>query len=179
MGWLPASALYSRKVRLISLLLGATASVPVSFCAAKESCASLPLRGEVFSVLVRFSRVREGLTGASLSMVLAAGSSFQWQVGPGATLVRVARVGTVFIPASTQVVPLGWVCVEAVAAKLAGRLAPVMAVASAAKAAMEARRRSAVRWVGFVARSRWGVCTWFLGAVMLMRFSSVRVGLFE
>ena len=68
-GWLPASALYSRKVRLISLLLGATASVPVSFCAAKESLASLPLRGEVFSVVIRFSRVRDEFTGARVLMV--------------------------------------------------------------------------------------------------------------
>ena len=76
-GWLPASPLYSRKVRLISLLLGATASVPVSFWAAKESLASLPLRGEVFSVVVSCSLVREELTGARVSMVFACWSGFQ------------------------------------------------------------------------------------------------------
>ena len=94
-GWLPASPVYSRKVRLISLLLAATASVPVSFCAAKESPASLPLRGEVFSVVISCALVREELTGARVAMVCACWSGVQWQVGPGAMLVRFARVGTV------------------------------------------------------------------------------------
>ena len=76
-GWLPASPLYSRKVRLISLLLAATASVPVSFWAAKESLASLPLRGEVFSVVVSCALVREELTGARVSMVFACWSGVQ------------------------------------------------------------------------------------------------------
>ena len=52
-------------------------------------------------------------------------------------------------PASTQVVP-ATLRVGAVAPKVAGRFAPVMTVASAAEAAMVARRRFAGRCVGFL-----------------------------